>query len=250
MKTKKIQWNFTVPVVLLVVLALLVSATLALFTQSVDGTRQFRLSNFTSSVRVYFLNNNGGAQTSATTTRIGDSIPFPVAINEYTNGERNTNFIGDLHVDVSYSGSGVGLVRVKVTEEWSKEATVGANTVRTVYPYSINVAYQIPWPYVLSTESDPTPVNQSKWYDNRANDYCFYFATPINGSSMQIPLISGVDTERFDFGVITDDTRLTIVVKADVVQVNRYPQYWGMTSLPWSRSGDPANTLTEVATLQ
>ena len=231
MKQKKLKGIFTVPIVLAVVLALLIAGTLALFTNTISGVRRFTLSNFTSGVTVTFVDPTTSAVTTASPVgSAGGGSYYAVSMNSAA-----TNYLENLHVSVNFQGTGVGLIRVRIAEEWSR--TDGTPSVRTVYPYKSLVPYAIAGTAYNST----TGGNQRAWFDNRANDLCFYYATPVSSVNQRtIPLINGVDTSDLDLGAIKADT-VRILIKVDVVQVNRYPQYWGMNALPWSVADNDSN---------
>lgn len=235
MKQKELKWNFTVPIVLAVVFVLLIASTFALFTNTISGTRRFTLSNFTSGVTVTFVDPTTSAVTTANpVASAGGGSYYTVSLNPAA-----SNYLENLHVDVNFNGAGVGLIRVRLAEEWSKTAS----SVRTVYPYKSLMPYSIAGTAVYNTT---TGGNQSAWYDNRANDLCFYYATPVvSTNARKIPLITGVDTSDLDFGAIKTDT-VRILIKVDVVQVNRYPQYWGINTLPWNTQSVSASSATEV----
>ena len=222
MKTKSEKKFPTVPVVILVAIVLVVGATLAQFISTVEIDRLFQLSNFTAEGVVSF---DGVADMSLYT----DSRGYLVDVKN-TNAD---NYIGNLRVDVKYAGYGVGLIRVRVVEEWSTEDT--QTNVRTIMPFDINMTYLI-GANNANLYSTGDSGNLKKWYDNRSNDYRFYYATPVYCSSTNtvktIPLITGFNDSDFD-PEIPSGTEVHLIVETEVVQVNRYPQYWGMTTLPW-----------------
>ena len=216
----------TVPIVLAVALVLVVSLTFALFTTTLSGTRQLTLANFTSDVEVSFDN----FSTTSTGSSLGGAKYFAV---DLTNTSAS-NYIGNLRVRVKYNGNGVGLLRVRVTEEWF--TTDSGTGITTVMPHAIQMPYTIANPYVTTGSSADTG-NHSKWWDNRTKDYCFYYATPISRASEQsINLITGVDMTQIDTSALPDGTQMRVIIEADVVQVNRYPQYWGLNRLPWTEA--------------
>ena len=214
MKNKQNRKFPTALVVAAIVALLALSVTFAgIFSNTVSISGLMSLSNFKASSRVYF---DGGADASAYTAADGS-----VQVSLDSAAE---NFIGNLRVDVQYDGCGVGLVRVRMIEQWS---TVSGD-IRAVKPFSIRI------PYLVDDYADSTG-NAKKWFDNRENDYRFYYATPVHSTGERtISLVQGVDFDTFDLESIPGDMQLHIVVEADIVQVNRYPQYWGMTQLPWT----------------
>ena len=221
MKTNPSKKFPTVPVVTVVAILLVISATLAMFFSNVDVNRVFQLSNFSAQGVVTF---DGVAAAD------DGGRGYLVDVKNAS----AANYIGKMRVQVQYAGMGVGLIRVRVVEEWSTGVNDG---VRQVMPYAIKMPYQIGANNANLYPATGTSGNARKWFDNRENDYRFYYATPVNctsSSPVSLDLITGFDTSSIDLGAIADGTQLHIRVEADIVQVNRYPQYWGMTSLPWS----------------
>ena len=228
MKLKKPKKLPSILIVTLVAVVLALSVTLAsIYTQVETVNRIFTVSNLAAKVDVTF---NGVSNMSQYTTQYGITASADSS---------QPNYIGNLRVNVQYRGRGVGLIRVHLVEEWSRTETVSGNSVRTVQPYRLDIPYTLPAnkTYTLSG-SGADSGNQAKWLDNRAKDYCYYYATPVYSTSgntwKTIQLITGVDDTAIDFNLVPSGTDLHIIAEADVVQVNRYPQYWGITALPWN----------------
>ena len=216
MKTKIEKRKLSSVIVAVVCLLSVVSLTLAMFSRSVSVDRLFSVSNFGSEVVVSFGESN---IISKDEKKNGIKVSFNAL---------DANYIGNLRVGVKYWGYGVGLIRVRVIEQWS--TVDDENKVRHILPYSINM------PYIIDESYDGTG-NKKAWYDNREEDYRFYYATPVTSSSDKgatISMITGFDVDSIDTGVMDQGTELHIVVETEVVQVNRYPQFWGMTKLPWT----------------
>ena len=218
MKQSTLRKSPTVLIVAIVAVVLVVAVTLAsIFTQIESVSRLFTLSNLVASADISFF---GGADVSDYQTEYGiKASADPLA----------PNYIGKLRVSVKYKGQGVGLIRVRIAEEWSTTA----NSVRKVLPFKLQLPYTIDSPYITGQDSG----NAKKWFDNRDNDQHFYYATPVrctsNSVEKTIPLISGGLAGSFNTNLLPAGADIHVVVEADVVQVNRYPQYWGMNSLPW-----------------
>ncbi len=229
MKTNKRKASPSVLIVLIVAIVLVVSVTLAaIFRQTISIKRLFSVSNLSAQCVVTF---DGVTDMSSYTQEYGVLASVdPTA----------PNYIGKLRASVQYKGRGVGLIRVRMIEEWgtSEYETVNetqVETERTVLPFQIKIPYTFPEGKVYTSSTDSG--NQSKWYDNRATDYCYYYATPVYssvGGTSTIPMITGVDTSKIDLGILSLSTTVHVMVETDVVQVNRYPQYWGINSLPWN----------------
>lgn len=256
MKTKNRKASPSVLIVLIVAILLILSVTFAaIFRQTISVTRTFNASNFSAQSVVKFVDQYGelsDARMEPYMTSYGG-----VRASVDPNAE---NYIGKLRASVKYQGRGVGLVRVRLVEEWSTPiyststvtqegeggetvtTTTKTKTGRTVQPYQIEI------PYVVSAEYTGSGGNQSAWYDNRAKDYCFYYATPVysTGTSV-IDLITGVDATSIDLGVLPVDTEINILFETDAVQVNRYPQYWGLDKLPWAGSSADVHTGVQPA---
>lgn len=204
----------TALVVAAIVVLLALSVTFAgIFSNTVSVSRLFSLSDFKASSSVTFEGVTNMTEFTASDGSVQVSLD-----------SASPNYIGKLRVGVLYDGCGVGLVRVRMMEQWSIES----DGVRLVKPFKIKI------PYLVDDYGDRTG-NAKKWFDNRENDYCFYYATPVHSTGEQtIPLVNGVDFDAFDLEAIPNEMQLHVVVEVDVVQVNRYPQYWGMTQLPWT----------------
>ncbi|MCR5485361.1 MAG: hypothetical protein K6F09_07180 [Clostridiales bacterium] len=219
MKDKRVKKSPTGIIIAVVAVIVALGVTLAAFIVNVDITRTLSVSNFTAGGTISFY----GADVSQYTNSNGT-----VSVN-YRDSTA-PNYITKLRISVKYRGNGVGLLRVKIAEEWST-TTAG---VKSVMPYKVMM------PYVLASSYDASSTgNQSAWYDNRANDYCYYYATPIIASSEEktINLLntnSAFDVSSFDSSAIANDAELNLAVYVDAVQVNRYPQYWHLNRLPWT----------------
>lgn len=215
MKTKTEKRKLSSVIVAVVCLLAVVSLTLAMFSRIESVSRLFTVSNFVSEGIVSF---EGTDDISEFKTDSG----IKVSLNE-----ADANYIGKLRVAVKYSGYGVGLIRVRIVEQWS---TLSSDGVRHIMPYTLFM------PYTIESKHEGTG-NQRAWFDNREEDYRFYYATPVTSSSdegTQLSLISGFDVDSIDVGAIAEGTELHIVVETEVVQVNRYPQFWGVDRLPWT----------------
>jgi len=219
LKNKGSKKSPTIIVIAAAAFVMLLTATVALFLSVEDFSRLFSVSNFTCKGDVYFYDGN-----RHTASKNADDM---VTVDYRTSA--SNNYIGKLRTDVKYNGYGVGLIRVKVIEEWSQTE----DGVKTVLPYTINMPYTINSSYGTSTG------NQKKWFDNRENDHCFYYATPVyasTSSEVTIPLIIGLDADEIDLGAIASSAVLNIAVEVEAVQVNRYPQNWGINALPWTNA--------------
>ncbi len=123
------------------------------------------------------------------------------------------NYIGNFRVDVKYKGDGAAYLRVKMVHEYS------VNDVSTQHPANV--------PYATSDD----------WYDNRGNDYCYYYKNEVdaddNTSERTLKFITGLNDTAGDISSIADGVVIKVAVETDMVQINRYPQIWGIDHLPW-----------------
>ncbi len=236
-------------IVLIVAIVLIASVTFAaIFRHSMTITRLFQVSNLSAQSVVWF---DGVSESDMGKYKTEYGVRASIDPSD-------DNYIGKLRAKVQYKGRGVGLVRVRMVEEWSTpnsytrtvEEEVDGDIVqrqetvdyRTVFPYKLDMTYTLDSAFTGSG-------NQRAWFDNRTNDYCFYYATPvysIGDTARDIPLITGVNTENIDLGLLPSDAQIHVLFETDAVQVNRYPQYWNITSLPWT--GANSSTELEIST--
>ena len=123
------------------------------------------------------------------------------------------NYIGKFRVNVKYKGDGAAYLRVKMVHEYS------VNGVSTQHPANV--------PYATSAD----------WYDNRGNDYCYYYKNEVdaddNTSEKTLEFITGLNDTEGDISGVADGVVIKVAVETDMVQINRYPQIWGIDHLPW-----------------
>ncbi len=220
-------------IVLVSAIVLVVSVTFAaIFRHTTTVERIFEVSNFSAQSVVWFEKTVSGSPVIVSSAAYTDSYGVKVSIDP-----SDDNYLGNLRAKVLFKGAGVGLVRVRMVEEWSTTS----NGVRTVQPYNLSMPYTLDNTYTGSG-------NKKAWLDNRMNDYCFYYTTPVySAGTSEIPLITGVNMAGLDLGVLPSDTDVHILFETDAVQVNRYQQYWGISALPWT-SG-VSSTQMELSTV-
>ena len=224
--TKKAKMRKPPTVVLIAIIALVVlmSGTLAWLTiGDAVTTRIYSLSNFDAYAEVYFM--DGTTKTTPTKSDY-DSIEV-----NYTDSNA-PNYIGKLRVDAQFKGRGFAYIRLKMVQQWQD----GSDKILqsdAVVPYDINI------PYLAEDTGD-----QNKWYDNRRDDFCLYFANRLsltnaafptdNDNYVKIPVIvAGFDAVEMASIAPSDAVSLKTAFILEAVQVNRYPQFWGIDTLPW-----------------
>lgn len=206
MKTKK---RIIKPLVAVLTVIAVLFAGYSFTTAWITGTllnpvRFASLGDFEADVNVTF----GGAPAAQ------DAVLGTIAVSFNPADE---NYIGNLRASVTFSGTGVAFMRVKMIAEWQING-MGQQA-------SVSI------PFVI--DDDAVTGNTNKWYDNRANDYCVYYTSAPSAGTVQ--LITGFDTSAFDIASYNGIEGLTLKLAftVDAVQFNRYKQIWEIDSLPW-----------------
>lgn len=142
-----------------------------------------------------------------------NKIENPGLITLSTNSE-DENYIGNFKVSVDCEGDGAGYLRVKMAHKF--------------YRRGIGKAVQHPADIISYN------VNEELWHDNRDSDYCYYYKNALNfeenDQTKSVTLFEGIEENSLNIG---SDFEIVVAVEADMVQINRYPQIWGMEKLPW-----------------
>lgn len=198
--------KFRLIAMLLITVIIVTGFSLAWFIARTEYNKALSASNFTAEPVCYF-------EGSGNTEGVADKYIENGLIVLSTDLD-DENYIGNFRVNVKYKGDGAGYLRVKMVHEYS------INGVSTQHPANI--------PYEADVE---------KWYDNRGNDYCFYYMEEIdadsNANGNTLEFITGINDVNGDIASIADGVEIRVAVETDMVQINRYPQVWGIDKLPW-----------------
>lgn len=198
--------KFRLIAMLLITVIIVTGFSLAWFIARTEYNKALSASNFTAEPVCYF-------EGSGNTEGVADEYIENGLIVLSTDLD-DENYIGNFRVNVKYKGDGAGYLRVKMVHEYS------INSVSTQHPANI--------PYEADVE---------KWYDNRGNDYCFYYMEEIdadnNANGNTLEFITGINDVNGDIASIADGVEIRVAVETDMVQINRYPQVWGIDKLPW-----------------
>lgn len=217
------RFNSKKLIVLIAVAGLLVSTALAWFVYTVTPFDDlFGLSNFSTQLDCYFY--SGSTRTEKT-----NYVDQTTGLINLSLDSTQTNYIGNFRVDVKYMGKGHGYLRVKVVTQ-AKDPDGYVTTTDSKIPYTL-----------YSTYSDNQHNDQAAWFDNRNVDFCYYYATALSGNDSTfttIQLITGAQTTDYTTGFDVEYLRdngytIRVAVESDMVQINRYPQFWGINTLPW-----------------
>lgn len=121
-------------------------------------------------------------------------------------------------VRVTQKGSGVAFARIKLTHEWKIMQDDGS-TIET---------------RLQSEQNLPFTVNKTAFYDNRDVDGYIYHKGDFDEDEPYIA-VTGFDSSAFDSSALSSysNLKLTVNVRVDAVQFNRYSQIWGIDELPW-----------------
>lgn len=190
--------KFRLVVILSVAVLLVLGATLAwFFLYPTDANQQFSVANFQAEPECYF---------EGTEEKFVDEDGLiTLSINP-----EDANYIGKFCVDVKYKGDGAGYLRVKMVHEYS----INGNS--TQHPANV--------PYTVSND----------WYDNRGNDYCYYYKNELDANGDTEQTLNFIAANNaINLGELADGIVIRVAVETDMVQVNRYPQVWGIDKLPW-----------------
>lgn len=216
-KTKLGKRPLALSLVLIALAVVLVAGTFTwlLIDDMPELTRNMFLANFDAYAEVYFKDDLGN---DVLPTRNSDgSISLDVSDKDAN------NFIGKLRVDVYQKGRGAHYVRVRMVESW-QDSSGKVLHVNKYIPYSI-----------------PDLGQPDSWFDNRAEDSCVYLTKKLGGFSASNTsytkhefIKEGFDRNAFA-AVKPKDSSVTLKVAfiVEAVQVNRFPQFWGIEKLPW-----------------
>ncbi len=210
---KKLMENskFRLIVMALITVVIVTGFSFAWFImRTTDANQQFSVANFQTEPYCYFLNQGNEVAPSAIEGATDGNL---IVLSTDPDAQ---NYIGKFCVKVKYKGDGAGYLRVKMVHEYS----INGNSTQ----HPANVPYKI-----VDAEKD-------NWFDNRGNDYCYYYKNELDagtnvGDGKTLDFITY--NNNIDIGNLADNIVIKVAVEADMVQVNRYPQIWGVDKLPW-----------------
>ena len=222
-QTEKVRSFKSKRLIILIGIALLVVfSTVAWFVFTLSPVSDtFLLSNFNVQPDCYFMNGT----TRVEKTSYVDSQTGLINLSTDSSAE---NYIGKFRVDVKYKGAGHAYLRVKVVTQ-IKDSSGNVTLSDSKIPYTLYAVY-----------SDSNSNNQQSWYDNRNADYYYYYASILSGNTNDttLSLITGCESfdedSGFDVQYLNEyGYSVAVAIECEMVQINRYPQIWGVATLPW-----------------
>ena len=200
----KLNKRAVVIIVAVVAVVALVGSSLAWFVTRSTLLQEINLNSFEVGADVYFAAD--GEKVNA------DSFTDENGLYVLSLDKADVNYIGNLRAGVTLDG-GAACVRVTMNHEW-KTADGEVLQRDVAVPYSFG----------------------ELWFDNRNSDYSVYYAgADMSGKATfeSADFITGFSEADFDTAGLADGTQVKVLIQADAVQVNRYPQLWNIEKLPW-----------------
>ncbi|MBQ8574895.1 MAG: hypothetical protein IJ447_02480 [Clostridia bacterium] len=200
----KLNKRAVVIIVAVVAIVAVVGSSLAWFATRSSLFQQLTLNSFDVGAEVYFVDGNSKVSAEDYTDENG---LYVLSLNE-----ADVNYIGNLRAGVTLDG-GSACVRVTMNHQWtSADGEVLQRSVAVPYEFG------------------------ELWFDNRNTDYSVYYAgEDMSGKATfeAADFITGFSEADFDTADLADGTQVKVLIQADAVQVNRYPQLWNIEKLPW-----------------
>ncbi len=200
----KLNKRAVVIIVAIVAVIAVVGSSFAWFATQTSLFQSFSVGSFEVSADVHFMDD--GKKVSA------DGYKDENGLYTLSLDKDDVNYIGNLRASVLHSGS-KACVRVTMNHQWTlADGTIAQNKVAVPYRFAQN------------------------WYDNRNVDYSvYYMGRDSSGEATfeNADFITGFDAASFDASSIADGTTLKVLIQVDAVQINRYPQVWGIEKFPW-----------------
>lgn len=200
----KLNKRAVVIIVAIVAAVAIVGSSLAWFVTRTSLFQNFSVGSFDVSADVYFSDN--GEKVSA------DGYKDENGLYLLSLDEDDANYIGKLRVGILHDGS-KACVRVTMNHQWTlADGSIAQNKVAIPYRFAQN------------------------WYDNRNVDYSVYYkGRDLSGEATfkNADFITGFDAGSFDTSSIAEGTTVKVLIQVDAVQINRYPQVWGIEKFPW-----------------
>lgn len=201
---KKFGRKTLIVLVAVLAAAAIVGGTFAWFVNSSTLSQKMSISGFTAEADVFFT--DGNKKTGAEKFSDGEGI-YRLSLDK-----NDINYIGNLRVKILHTGA-KSCIRVRMNHEWiNADGSVTGNVLSVPYKFG------------------------NDWYDNREMDYCMYYRGADNTGKADFDasvLVSGFNEKDFDCSQLDAGVTLKLALTVESVQVNRYPQFWQIDTLPW-----------------
>lgn len=150
------------------------------------------------------------------------------------------NYIGNLRVAVRWKGVSPSYLRVRILEQWTEDDEfIPAGFT----PYTIAQPDGLLYYEEKGLETAPVLTGESGWLDNRKQDFCYYYTSPVYPPFVEeekfqgdlwLLLINGISEENIHKMTNRRDTvKMNLIIQADAVQPNRFREFWKIDALPW-----------------
>lgn len=207
------------------------------------------ISDFSVETTVYFVKGNG-AENTLTVEEVSKSTPYVIPSGETLIkvnlvDKSAKNYIGNLRVLLTYTGSSPAYIRAKLFEQWSED-DVFIENAKT--PYTVPKINEDIFIYEEKTTSIFTPsfIDEENtqqgtgWFDNRQDDFGFYYDAPVyphaEATTVKMLLINGISEKNIaEMTNARNGVEMQFIVKAEAVQPNRYREFFKMEKLPWEK---------------
>jgi len=148
--------------------------------------------------------------------------------------EYNPHFLDDFKVQIELTPDITSYLRIKVFDEW--QVTRFYYSFNTEQIYSIYHEGDNIFPFHLTDEAwrvSGEDGYNSLWYYDAETKYVYYTEPLEKGVQVSLPFIFGGDSYLPKISRTYIDTcDLTLNIKVEIVQANRFSQIWGIDEIP------------------
>ena len=150
----------------------------------------------------------------------------------------NPHFLDDFKVQIELTPDITSYLRIKVFDEW--QVTRFYYSFNTEQIYSIYHEGDNIFPFHLADEAwrvSGEDGYNSLWYYDAETKYVYYTEPLAKGVKVSLPFIFGGDSYLPKISRTYIDTcDLTLNIKVEIVQANRFSQIWGIDAIPYGGS--------------
>ena len=221
----------------------LTTMTVAWLTETMVLENHLAITDFSIEKKICFIS-GGTPENEVTITDVMQNIDAePVGgVTVNLTNKSAPNYIGNLRVAVKVNSVSPVYIRVRILESWSEDDEFIPSGFT---PYTIGTSEDI-----LFAEGDKIVASKlvktlsGEWFDNRTQDFCFYYTVPVYPESADLSaplendiwmlLINGISDENLlKINNARPGVDLSMLISVDVVQPNRYREFWKIDALPF-----------------